>query len=249
MDSELCFSRARLGENWSLLCLHRCAPSTVGRFEYRYRHHANGWQSYAVIRCTLTCFSIPLFENYCSIDQAPSLLMWMKIGASPFFNSFDFLMKHRIFIVLMFSIMAKFYCVKLLFWFFLTPFKPMKINVFGGILMHSQWAWFPKNLSPLKSPLETCFFLRFDALICKTKNAVSVDLQRFASFCFAYWRRERDSNPRKLALQRFSRPPQSTTLPSLPILGLFPNANAKVYIYFKYPSVKAPKNCFLPKQS
>src|SRR5690554_2056695 len=29
-------------------------------------------------------------------------------------------------------------------------------------------------------------------------------------------RRERDSNPRKLALQRFSRPPQSTTLPSLP---------------------------------
>ena len=29
------------------------------------------------------------------------------------------------------------------------------------------------------------------------------------------WRRERDSNPRRLAPQRFSRPPQSTTLPSL----------------------------------
>ena len=28
-------------------------------------------------------------------------------------------------------------------------------------------------------------------------------------------RRERDSNPRKVALQRFSRPPQSTALPSL----------------------------------
>src|ERR1700742_4245769 len=29
------------------------------------------------------------------------------------------------------------------------------------------------------------------------------------------WRRERDSNPRKCYLQRFSRPPQSTALPSL----------------------------------
>src|SRR5699024_8279777 len=28
-------------------------------------------------------------------------------------------------------------------------------------------------------------------------------------------RRERDSNPRNLSVQRFSRPPQSTTLPSL----------------------------------
>ena len=28
-------------------------------------------------------------------------------------------------------------------------------------------------------------------------------------------RRERDSNPRSLSAQRFSRPPQSTTLPSL----------------------------------
>ena len=30
-----------------------------------------------------------------------------------------------------------------------------------------------------------------------------------------FWRRDRDSNPGKVALQRFSRPPQSTALPSL----------------------------------
>ena len=35
---------------------------------------------------------------------------------------------------------------------------------------------------------------------------------RLATF---FLRRERDSNPRYLAVQRFSRPPQSTTLPSL----------------------------------
>ena len=32
---------------------------------------------------------------------------------------------------------------------------------------------------------------------------------------FLFWRRERDSNPRRLAPQRFSRPPHSTALPSL----------------------------------
>ena len=37
------------------------------------------------------------------------------------------------------------------------------------------------------------------------------------------WRRGRDSNPRKLALQRFSRPPHSTTLPPL-------RCGAKTYI-------------------
>ena len=31
----------------------------------------------------------------------------------------------------------------------------------------------------------------------------------------SYWRRDRDSNPGYLAVQRFSRPPQSTTLPPL----------------------------------
>ncbi len=33
--------------------------------------------------------------------------------------------------------------------------------------------------------------------------------------CFSIQRRGRDSNPRSLAAQRFSRPPQSTTLPPL----------------------------------
>ncbi len=47
------------------------------------------------------------------------------------------------------------------------------------------------------------------------KKPVSVDLQAFTSFCFSSQRRERDSNPRYLAVQRFSRPPHSTTLPSL----------------------------------
>ena len=32
---------------------------------------------------------------------------------------------------------------------------------------------------------------------------------------FRFWRRVRDSNPRKLALQRFSRPPLSTAQPTL----------------------------------
>ncbi len=36
-----------------------------------------------------------------------------------------------------------------------------------------------------------------------------------SSQLFRLLRRERDSNPRNLAVQRFSRPPQSTTLPSL----------------------------------
>ena len=36
---------------------------------------------------------------------------------------------------------------------------------------------------------------------------------------FCFWRRERDSNPRNLSVQRFSRPPQSTTLPSLLEIG------------------------------
>ena len=39
-------------------------------------------------------------------------------------------------------------------------------------------------------------------------------------------RRERDSNPRNLSVQRFSRPPRSTTLPSLP--AFCSNASAKV---------------------
>ena len=39
------------------------------------------------------------------------------------------------------------------------------------------------------------------------------------SFFIFVLRRERDSNPRSLSAQRFSRPPQSTTLPSLLEIG------------------------------
>ena len=52
------------------------------------------------------------------------------------------------------------------------------------------------------------------------------------------WRRERDSNPRYVSVRRFSRPLQSTTLPSLLVLhmmdnlqcecGGFPKASAKL---------------------
>ena len=49
-------------------------------------------------------------------------------------------------------------------------------------------------------------------------------------FYFSFERRERDSNPRKLTLQRFSRPPRSTTLPSL--LGLSFKSCAKIELFF-----------------
>ncbi len=44
-------------------------------------------------------------------------------------------------------------------------------------------------------------------------------------------RRERDSNPRKLSLQRFSRPPRSTTLPSLLVISL--KMRVQRYNYFR----------------
>ena len=45
-----------------------------------------------------------------------------------------------------------------------------------------------------------------------------------------YERRERDSNPRYLSVQRFSRPPQSTTLPSL-------QSVCKSKLYFGLPKI------------
>ena len=48
---------------------------------------------------------------------------------------------------------------------------------------------------------------------CKKKQVKSSN--KFENFTCLFLRRERDSNPRYLAVQRFSRPPQSTTLPSL----------------------------------
>ena len=52
-------------------------------------------------------------------------------------------------------------------------------------------------------------------------------------------RRDRDSNPGYLSVQRFSRPPQSTTLPPLQNFSsevLFSKSAAKVLIFFKYTS-------------
>ena len=57
----------------------------------------------------------------------------------------------------------------------------------------------------------------------------------------AVLRRERDSNPRYLAVQRFSRPPQSTTLPSLqtsyPRVLVF-KSDAKVRLFFDSASIR-----------
>ena len=52
----------------------------------------------------------------------------------------------------------------------------------------------------------------------KYKNNLN---RTFMGFDLGYtWRRERDSNPRTVARQRFSRPPHSTALPSLRV-GIF----------------------------
>ena len=59
-------------------------------------------------------------------------------------------------------------------------------------------------------------------------------------------RRERDSNPRTLAGQRFSRPPQSTALPSL--LGFFERAKILLFAdmakLFSQAILRCQINCF-----
>ncbi len=55
---------------------------------------------------------------------------------------------------------------------------------------------------------EKTIFQPLDLASKKVVNRVNFDE-------FENWRRERDSNPRNLSAQRFSRPPHSTTLPSL----------------------------------
>ena len=59
-----------------------------------------------------------------------------------------------------------------------------------------------KNKSPFTSKLERAF------CFCKLRA-------KLAKLLVFFVRRERDSNPWYLAVQRFSRPPHSTTLPSL----------------------------------
>ena len=47
------------------------------------------------------------------------------------------------------------------------------------------------------------------------KSLKTLSLQGFDEDCYLYKRRARDSNPRRLSPQQFSRLPQSTTLPAL----------------------------------
>ena len=58
-----------------------------------------------------------------------------------------------------------------------------------------------------------------------------INLQGFNDFRYCILQRERDSNPRTCYSQRFSRPSQSTTLPSLFIVLAYPKRGAKVKTY------------------
>ena len=94
----------------------------------------------------------------------------------------------------------------------------------------------PQGVATLKCPRYSCrlvavfvplrFFLNPDLqalAFCSEPTQEKADSQLTANLPFTLknWRRERDSNPRSLAAQRFSRPPRSTTLPSLLIFILF----------------------------
>ena len=71
------------------------------------------------------------------------------------------------------------------------------------------------------------FFCAALSLVSKlTVKCAHKKIARFSSRDSLVLRRERDSNPRTLSGQRFSRPPHSTTLPSLQ----FPFGTAKVEI-------------------
>ena len=61
-----------------------------------------------------------------------------------------------------------------------------------------------------------------------------------------FLRRGRDSNPRNLSVQRFSRPPQSTTLPPLQFLRVCFGI-AKVDIFFNSPTFFHEKCIFFSK--
>ena len=68
---------------------------------------------------------------------------------------------------------------------------------------------------------------RFPQTLDFFPQTVRADTQLNANLPFTLknWRRERDSNPRTLAGQRFSRPPQSTALPSLLVFDYFGGFN------------------------
>ena len=77
--------------------------------------------------------------------------------------------------------------------------------------------------------------LRYRGFPCKKKTDEKLS-NKFELYIRFFLRRERDSNPRYLSVQRFSRPPHSTTLPSLQDFlseVLFLKSDAKVRFYFK----------------
>lgn len=63
-------------------------------------------------------------------------------------------------------------------------------------------------------PPPTCSIMLFSLMTQTHKTPQIFNLQGFAVLFVVLWRKERDSNPRNLAVQRFSRPPRSTTPPS-----------------------------------
>jgi hypothetical protein len=63
--------------------------------------------------------------------------------------------------------------------------------------------------------VEVCFTMPYFGLPINKKPPKRVSFQWFSFLCFVIQRRKRDSNPRTLAGQRFSRPPRSTALPFL----------------------------------
>ena len=78
----------------------------------------------------------------------------------------------------------------------------------------------PLQRTALSKKLINQLFFVFHSLMSASKLAPQATktkgVESSTPFCFVCsLRRERDSNPRSLAAQRFSRPPQSTTLPPL----------------------------------
>lgn len=63
-------------------------------------------------------------------------------------------------------------------------------------------------------PLPTCVTLLSKVCGLNAQNPANVTFAGFCCLFVVLRRKERDSNPRSLAAQRFSRPPRSTTPPS-----------------------------------
>ena len=80
-------------------------------------------------------------------------------------------------------------------------------------------------VDPLKGMLQSKAnrFARMRFILVPISNLFGwVPMKKPNTECWALlWRRERDSNPRRCDPQRFSRPPHSTTLPSLLMGGKY----------------------------